>query len=266
MLGNGDNGELGHNETNANADKSTPTQVFGLTSRVTQISTGRRATCALVNAGVMCWGSGLLGNSAASTALAPQQVISLTSGVTQISAGEDHTCVMVSDGAKCWGTGGNGRLGHNEFNANADKSTPTQVFGLTSEVKQISAGAFHTCAVVDGAALCWGNGGNGRLGHNETGNENAHKSRPTQVFGLTTGVTQISAGSEHTCAVVDGGAWCWGLGNLGKLGNGSNSDATAPQQVDGLTTGVKQLLTGEGNLFLRWVGMQSSQEGEQREF
>ena len=250
--GRGVNGRLGHNETNPAANKSRPTQVWGLTSGVTQISAGGFHTCAVVNGGAFCWGeggNGKLGHNETGNEEAdksrPTQVWGLTSGITQISAGREHACAVVNGGAFCWGEGGNGKLGHNEpGNEEADKSRPTQVWGLTSGVTQISAGKFHTCAVVEGAAWCWGAGEQGQLGNNEMG-EGVHSSIPAQVNGLTSGVTQISAGGNHTCAVVGGRALCWGVGFNGRLGHNEMPDVSAwkprPTQVMGLTRGVEQI-------------------------
>ena len=147
---------------------------------------------------------------------------------------------MVGPGAG--GVGSNGRLGHNEMaNVNANKQSPTPVAGLTSGVTQIATGGTHTCAVVEGRALCWGSGANGRLGHNEAANVNASKPSPTQVQGLTSGVTQISigGGGVHTCAVANGRVLCWGAGEDGRLGHndtvaGVNADKPSPTPVDGL--------------------------------
>ena len=78
--------------------------------------------------------------------------------------------------------------------------------GLASGVTKISAGLYHTCAVVNGAAAwCWGHGG-----HNRLGNGGLASPTPQQVIGLASGVTEITAGKEHTCAVVDNKAKCWG--------------------------------------------------------
>ena len=210
-------GRLGEGSLEA-GDVTTPTEVMGLTSGVTQVSAGGEHTCAVVNGGAMCWGeggSGRLGHNEAANANAdkpsPTQVHGLAAGVTQISAGGEHTCAVVNGGAWCWGEGGAGQLGHNEGNGTADKPSPTQVAGLTSGVTQISAGGEHTCAVMNGAALCWGEGGAGRLGN--SGFE-TDRSRPMQVTGLTRGVTQISAGGEHTCALVNGIHNCWGRGRV----------------------------------------------------
>jgi alpha-tubulin suppressor-like RCC1 family protein len=59
-----------------------------------------------------------------------------------------------------------------------------------------------------------------------------------------TGVTQISAGFNITCAVANGGAWCWGTGGNGKLGNGTNVSSSIPVQVSGLSSGVTQIAAG----------------------
>ena len=254
--GEGTKGRLGHNEMGSEtATKGTPTQVYGLTSGVTHISAGLESagedghTCAVVDGAALCWGEGgegQLGNGGNSDEVSPQEVNDLTSGVTQISAGGFHTCAVMNGRAFCWGDGASGVLGRGN---ETDSNTPVQVDDLTSGVvTQISAGIAHTCAVMDGGAFCWGDGPPGKLGHNE-GNGTGSKSRPTQVYSLTSGVTQISvsAGVErnvHTCAVMDGGAFCWGEGGNGQLGNGSNSDAVSPQEVRGLTSGVTQISAG----------------------
>src|SRR5579864_9092932 len=72
--------------------------------------------------------------------------------------------------------------------------------------ESVSAGGFHACAIVDGAALCWGFNSNGQLGDDNY----ADSSVPTPVVGLSSGVTSIAAGGLHTCAVVNGGVKCWG--------------------------------------------------------
>jgi len=44
----------------------------------------------------------------------------------------------------------------------------------------------------------------------------------------------IAAGASHACAIVDGGAWCWGLNDNGQLGNGSSGYSATPIPVSGL--------------------------------
>ena len=48
--------------------------------------------------------------------------------------------------------------------------------------------------------------------------------------------TTISAGSNHSCAIADGQAYCWGSGGDGRLGNNSETDSLVPVAVD--TSGV----------------------------
>ena len=213
---------------------SIPMKINDLTNRVMQISAGDAHTCAVVEGAAKCWGTGSLGrlgDGMTTNRNTPQQVVGLTTGVTQISAGNTHTCAVVNGAAKCWGRASSGRLGNPET---SNAKTPRQVTNLTTGVTQISAGGDHTCAVVEGRALCWGKGNDGRLGHNEMADVNADKTSPTQVYGLTTGVTQISAGGAHTCAVMNGRVLCWGEGGDGRLGNDDTDDSPKPVAVSDL--------------------------------
>ena len=152
----------------------------------------------------------------------------------QITSGQSHTCALTTDGgAKCWGSRGSGQVGDGSSTSVA--LTPVDVIGLTSGVRAIAAGWTHTCAVTtDGAAKCWGDSNFGKLG---TGNY-VGSTTPVDVVGLGTGVSDITAGAQHTCALMAGGTVkCWGYG--GALGNGSTADSNVPVDVAGLSNAVQ---------------------------
>jgi prepilin-type N-terminal cleavage/methylation domain-containing protein len=159
---------------------------------------------------------------------------------TQISAGGSHSCAVLTDGtAMCWGYNNYGQLGDG---TTTDRFTPVDVSGLTSGVASISAGDYHSCALLnDGTVKCWGGNNYGQLGDGSTTN----RSTPVDVSGLTSGVASISAGSEHTCAVTTtGGAKCWGRNNYGRLGDGTTTNRSTPVDVSGLTSGVASISAG----------------------
>ena len=233
----GDNnvGQLGDNTTN---DRHTPTPVTGLPSDVTAITAGTEHTCALLATGaVHCWGnnaSGQLGDNTTANQLTPTPVTGLSSDVTAISAGHFHTCALLTTGAvHCWGYNGNGQLGDGTTN---DRHAPTPVTGLSSGVTAITAETFHTCALLTtGAVHCWGYNGYGQLGDGTT----IHRKTPTPVTGLSSGVTAITAGRYHTCALLATGALtCWGDNTYGHLGDGTTIHRKTPTAVSGLDSGV----------------------------
>ena len=239
--GRNDYGQLG-DDTKIN--RLTPVNVVGLTSGVTAIASKNVHTCALKSSGgVMCWGEnefGQLGNGTYTSSSHPVNVTGLSSGVIAVSTGYFHTCVLISShGIKCWGGNYDGQLGDGTTDI---RTIPTNVIGLSSGVTMISAGVFYTCAVLSsGKAKCWGFNLGGRLGD---GTE-VDRRIPTDVSGLATGVVAISAGDEHTCALLSsGGVKCWGRNVHGQVGDGTLTNRLTPTNVSGLTSGVTAIVNG----------------------
>ena len=159
----------------------------------------------------------------------PVQVVGLTSGVTQVTLGFDSGCALKTAGTvSCWGYNGNGQLGTGDRQS---QRTPADT-GL-SGIAQISAGWDHTCAVTNGGGVkCWGQGKHGEIG------DGAKSDRlvPTDVTGLGGTAVQVSAGFDHTCALLTGGTIkCWGNNTTGELGDGTTTDSTHPVTVTGLS-------------------------------
>lgn len=212
----------------------------------TLVAAGNGFTCAVVDEGAWCWGTngfGQLGEPDAGFVTdVPTQVRGLTEGVTAITAGNNHACAVVDGAAMCWGANGYDQIGSGSAGST---DVPTQVQGLTSGVTAISAGDSFTCAVVDGGARCWGRNGSGQLGITATGTA---ISTPVQAEGLTSGVTAISAGSEHACAVVQGAATCWGANGDHQLGDADAGwTRHEPSQVQGLASGVTAIDAGDSH-------------------
>ncbi|MDZ4278306.1 MAG: dockerin type I domain-containing protein [Dehalococcoidia bacterium] len=154
------------------------------------------------------------------------------SGASAVSAGSQHSCALISLGrVQCWGRNLSGQLGNDStFNS----TTPVDVCSSASCVvpltgaTRISAGSLSTCALVNGGVKCWGDNFYGQLGDGT--NDDRH--RPVDVSGLTSGVSTISAGFVHACAVTaDTKIGCWGDNSFGQLGNASTMDSNVPVTV-----------------------------------
>lgn len=142
-----------------------------LGDRVKQISAGGAHSCALFTSGkVRCWGNGAFGrlgyrsvNNVGDNEL-PSKVgdVNLGGDAIQIAAGQLHTCAILSAGqVRCWGDAEFGQLGYASKDNNiGDDELPSSVGPLDvgSDVREIAAGLFETCAVLSNGKLrCWGN-------------------------------------------------------------------------------------------------------------
>jgi len=163
----------------------------------------------------------------------------MSSDVTQISAGEAHSCAIKAGGAYCWGSGlYYGQLGQGWL---AVQNTPVAVSNMSSDVTQISAGSFLTCAIKSGGAYCWGANYSGGVGDAT----NTDRYAPVLVQGMSADVTSINAGATNSaCAVKSGLGYCWGTNAYATLGDGNLRDRNYPALVSGMNTGVSRISVG----------------------
>jgi alpha-tubulin suppressor-like RCC1 family protein len=240
-IGNG--GGLGTRTRSGGVGWRTPVDVRGLTSGVTALSSSYEHVCALTNAGaVKCWGWTFRGDgSTTQTNPIPFTVPGLA-GIKAIASGAIFNCALTgTGGVKCWGA--------LRMSASSDYSfVPVDIPGLTSGVKAIAAGNDYACALmVGGGVKCWG--GDNQYGELGNGTAFGRVWPPSNVAGLTSGVTAIAAGSEFTCALTtQGGVKCWGNNGNGQLGNNpapnKNVAKYSPVDVYGLRSGVRAIAAG----------------------
>ncbi len=271
--GEGANGRLGNNEDNS---QFIPTRVRGgkalasdtkdgYLSNIRSVSAGNEHTCAVsVASNAYCWGHReRLGNEMTEDSLIPERILAgeavmsdktgtHLSNISTISAGNLHTCAVSNAGNPyCWGYGQYGQLG-NDSTANqrvpvlvrADsRQTPREDFRRDrdlfyfSNIRSISAGHLHTCAVSnDNNIYCWGYGQFGQLGNNST----ANRSLPVRVEAgesvfadksdsFLSNMDIVSPGYRQTCGVSRANhVYCWGHGYYGQLGNNNKRNYHTP--------------------------------------
>ena len=98
----------------------------------------------------------------------------------------------------------------------------------------LSGGSFDDCGIVSGGVKCWGDDEFGQLGDGViTSNEGEGSQTPVAVSGIS-GAIAVSAGYTSGCALLsDGDIDCWGWGEDGDLGDGSEEASATPTPVVG---------------------------------
>jgi alpha-tubulin suppressor-like RCC1 family protein len=241
-----------------------PPPASAASSHATLIAAGNAHACMIRAGQAYCWGAngnGQLGNGSTINSSLPVPVYTggVLSGKTliQIVAGFSHTCALDSSGAAyCWGLNSSGQLGNNSVTQSLVPVAVTTSGVLSGKtLTQITAGNSHTCALdASGTAYCWGANGNGQLGNNTTTKSLVPVAVSTSGVLSGTTLTQITAGSAHTCALDStGAAYCWGANGNGQLGNSSTTQSLVPVAVttSGVLSGktLTQISADENGMF-----------------
>lgn len=178
-----------------------------------RIGAGDNHTCAVMARGgaigtVKCWGensSGQLGDGTTTDSAIPVTVNGPTN-VAAVSGGTTHTCAVkslippggdpavgtgtgtpVTADVWCWGGNDYGQLGDG---TNNPSRTPVKVIGLPSDVSQISAGSYFTCAMSLSTGMwCWGQNHSAQLGDGTHNSSNI----PVHVVGSMPRVAPLPA-------------------------------------------------------------------------
>jgi alpha-tubulin suppressor-like RCC1 family protein len=238
-IGNGASGVLGNGST-------------GISLAAVQVSLqGRKAAtvaafnlhaCALLaDSTVACWGddsSGQLGNGQVTPdagSATPVAVQGLPGPVNAIAVGDSFSCAIVGSDANstvwCWGDNSAGQLGNGDPSVTVS-ATAVRVQGVKGAATLV-CGAGHACIGNDytGGVWCWGKGGSGQLGNDDTSNAFA----AVQVSGIGSFPQSLAAGGFHTCAILSSpNVVCWGANDFGQLGNGGTAQEQVPTPVMGI--------------------------------
>jgi alpha-tubulin suppressor-like RCC1 family protein len=254
-----DEGQLGYGHTDAIGVSSTvadhPDVPVGMA--VAELAAGGAHTCAIVDSGaIRCWGRGAdlalgrgsydptsIGDDEA-PAVSGDSIVDVSAGLNGLALGGTHSCAHLAGSwstASCWGTSELGALGYGPFyggvSANGGEAG---MVPLGSSILRLVAGVDHTCALTEsGSVRCWGRAiglGGGGLEH--IGDDEPACVAPTVSFAEPS--IDIAAGDGFTCALsAIGQVRCWGDGEHGVLGHGSEASildgATAEPIVLGAT-------------------------------
>lgn len=216
-----------------------------------------------------CWGSNAtfqLGRSSLSSpctgAVCPPPGIEAPAPFVDLRVGFQRTCGVDATGkVSCWGWSDFGLLG-SASDAGSNTPVPSLIAGLDG-VKLLVMQDQSNCALrADGTVWCWGANDRGALGRSTSatahGTDNSAHAAPAAVTGLT-GVVSVSEGSDHVCAVLQGGTVsCWGWNGFtnqpaGCLGHSPTLDpvcvdtisycSVTPQWVPGIS-GAREVVVG----------------------
>lgn len=222
-------------------DRSAPAPVTGVPP-FRQMSAGFTHTVAVAGDGsVWTWGSNGSGELADGTVAAENIPVAVQGlgKASAVAAGSFHVLALATDGSVwAWGSNGNGALGNG---SRRDSALPQRALGLPP-VTAIAAGRSYSLALdADGTVWSWGYGDAGRLGNGTT----SGAWLTPQALTTISGVTQISAGSQHALALrSDGSVWVWGSNAAGQIGDGTTINRSTPTRVDLPNTNIIAVAAG----------------------
>lgn len=221
-------------------------------------ASGGQSCVVRTNGEVSCWGDNTLnqvGTSTGSTSCTvgttefrctPTPASPALPAAMHLGMTDKATCAIVGATTYCWGTNTYGELGGPLGNV----AVPTQITSRENAT-MLAGGEAHMCSLdSSGNVLCAGRNMFGEVGDGTA----TMVTTPKQVLANATAIT---AGYNHSCAVVDGNVWCWGANAKAQVtGSSASVSAPTPTLVAGITTathvaaGVSHscALLGDGNV------------------
>ncbi|OFZ22761.1 MAG: hypothetical protein A2202_00660 [Bdellovibrionales bacterium RIFOXYA1_FULL_36_14] len=195
----------------------------------------------------------------------------------KVAIGAEHTCTLVDGGVYCWGDNTYGQRGMEVIDdAFGDEpgedlalltAQGTVDLGTGFSVKQIVAGSYHNCALsTAGQVKCWGLNNEGQLGLGDAIDRGRLGSQmgddlPTVNIDPGVTVTKLSAGEQHTCALLSNQTIkCWGSNNSGNLGQPSILNlGTTPDDIFNIspilfTSAPRDVVSGSNHNCARFAG------------
>lgn len=150
-----------------------------------------------------------------------------------LASGRNHLCAVTQSAhVRCWGDNHAGQIGSGSDGVVLPyATTPMQVSGIV-DVASIALGDAHSCAVRQrtGTVWCWGDNQFSQLGNNTVGPQ-TQQSIPQPVSDIRD-VVQLSAGANHTCAVLSNGSiTCWGDNRYAQMARPDDAYATRPVSI-----------------------------------
>jgi len=228
------------------------------------VTAGGNHSCAIREGGdVLCWGRATdgqlgygnteqVGNDEDPADAGPVKI----NGVAiSIHSSYHHSCTVLEGGdVRCWGFNSSGQLGLKHSKDVGDNEHPIAYppVVLGESATAVAAGLNHSCALLASQQIrCWGDNGSGQVGvvgAAKIGISDHPGDHPPLAF---TGVSAVSAGHRHSCAITTGGALrCWGDNDYGQTGHGNTYEIgklKSPDTLPPVQVGGKVLQISSGN-------------------
>ncbi|HEX7603184.1 MAG TPA: hypothetical protein VF316_16315, partial [Polyangiaceae bacterium] len=173
-----------------------------------------------------CWGTNeeaeLTGDNNIGASGTPLSIPSIGSGLTRTGSGDSHACAIVGGEVRCWGWAWGG---HGELGAGSNKGSDMPVVFGAGPATDVAGGYQFPCAqLTSGAVACAGLNDGAQLGQ-----PGSNSNTPVKVLATAgdpdggaptnlSGVTKLSVGGNHACALLGTAVVCWGSSRYGQCG------------------------------------------------
>ncbi|XP_073898715.1 LOW QUALITY PROTEIN: secretion-regulating guanine nucleotide exchange factor [Castor canadensis] len=242
-----------------------------LREKIVCIAAGlRHALAATVSGIVFQWGTGLASSGRRLcpgqslplflTAKEPSRVTGMENcKAVRVLAGSDHSASLTDAGELyVWGSNKHGQLATQAAFLPVPQRIEAHCF-QNEKVTTVWSGWTHLVAQTEtGKVFTWGRADYGQLGRKLESHEGQKEEKPElpppclspqhsipSSLHCLTGAAEISCGSEHNLAVIDGVCYSWGWNEHGMCGDGTEANVWVPKPVQVLQS-ASGLLVGCG--------------------